>query len=332
MCNSNQIPISIIIPMHNNENTIGSCLNSFLNQGYSNLELICVDDYSSDLTVPICNSYAKRYSEVKVYLKKSEKHGVSEARNIGLSKAKGEIIGFSDADDEFCDNSLNIISRMFQDDPTVQVICGGYIRVVDKINKQKFSSRRKDNRIVNLLKLSEFALYKKYVGGYLWNKFFRKNIITHEKLNTDLRIGEDLNFIIGIGIKHPDAKVIITPSLIYKYNINNNSVTNSDSVDAYQMSKELITSLENCFMFISDSSLRIYRIISYKIYVIALDTKRTNNLKRKQEAFIRKRLRENKSNYFLMYYLEWKVNLVNYIKHGLSHIKVLRMIYKRITS
>ncbi len=89
--------ISIIIPAYNIENYIVRCLDSLLNQTYKNLEVIVVDDGSSDNTGKIIDDYASKYENIKVIHKKNA--GVSAARNSGIDVANGDYIGFVDGDD-----------------------------------------------------------------------------------------------------------------------------------------------------------------------------------------------------------------------------------------
>lgn len=94
--------ISIIVPVYNTEKYLRKCIDSILNQTYSNMELILVDDGSKDLSPWICDQYAVKDSRVRVIHK--ENGGVSTARNAGLEIAGGEYIAFVDSDDylELC--------------------------------------------------------------------------------------------------------------------------------------------------------------------------------------------------------------------------------------
>lgn len=88
---------SIIIPCYNIENEIRFCINSLLNQRYKNLELIIIDDGSSDGTYKVCEELAVYDSRIKLIKQKNK--GVSEARNKGLREASGNLICFVDSDD-----------------------------------------------------------------------------------------------------------------------------------------------------------------------------------------------------------------------------------------
>lgn len=96
--------ISIIIPVYNAERFLRRCLNSVLNQSYSNWECIIVDDGSKDSSPAICDEYVKTDSRFKVIHK--ENGGVSRARNTGLSLVVGEWVTFVDSDDELALDAL----------------------------------------------------------------------------------------------------------------------------------------------------------------------------------------------------------------------------------
>ena len=89
--------ISVIVPVYNVEKYIGKCVESIERQTYDNLEIILVDDGSTDTSGLICEELARKDKRIRVF--HQDNKGLSEARNKGLEKAKGEYIGFVDADD-----------------------------------------------------------------------------------------------------------------------------------------------------------------------------------------------------------------------------------------
>lgn len=91
--------ISVVIPAYNRADIIGDCINSVLNQTYRNIEIIVVDDNSSDNTALVVDEFSGKDSRVRPCVRCSENHGACYARNLGASLAKGEIIAFQDSDD-----------------------------------------------------------------------------------------------------------------------------------------------------------------------------------------------------------------------------------------
>ena len=89
--------ISIIVPVYNVEKYLKKCIDSILNQTYSNIEILLIDDGSTDNSGIICDNFKKRDSRIKVVHKKNS--GVSSTRNYGLDLATGKYISFVDSDD-----------------------------------------------------------------------------------------------------------------------------------------------------------------------------------------------------------------------------------------
>ena len=94
--------ISVIVPIYNTEKYLARCIESILCQTYTNLEIILVDDGSTDKSGDICDFYARKDNRVKVVHKKNG--GLSDARNYGLKYATGEYISFVDSDDYITEN------------------------------------------------------------------------------------------------------------------------------------------------------------------------------------------------------------------------------------
>ncbi|MBQ6294177.1 MAG: glycosyltransferase family 2 protein [Lachnospiraceae bacterium] len=89
--------ITVIVPVYNTESYLEKCVDSILAQSYADLEILLIDDGSTDRSAQICDEYEKRDSRIRVI--RTENRGLSEARNRGLDEAKGEWIGFVDSDD-----------------------------------------------------------------------------------------------------------------------------------------------------------------------------------------------------------------------------------------
>ena len=101
--------ISIIVPIYNTEKYLGNCLNSIINQTYKNLEIILINDGSTDNSLSICNNYKNKDNRIKIVNKTHT--GVSDTRNIGIKNATGEYIGFVDSDDYIEQDLLKIFPK-----------------------------------------------------------------------------------------------------------------------------------------------------------------------------------------------------------------------------
>ena len=135
------INISIIIPVYNSEKTISLCLNSIMKQSIKNIEIICIDDGSTDKSLKILKEFKNLDNRIKVISQKNQGSGV--ARNIGIKISKGLFIAFIDSDDTYPNNF--ILEFMFN--KAVQnnaLICGGGIAFFH-MHKNKIELIKKNN-------------------------------------------------------------------------------------------------------------------------------------------------------------------------------------------
>ncbi|HFI0238029.1 TPA: glycosyltransferase family 2 protein [Streptococcus suis] len=102
--------ISVIVPIYNAENYLTQCLDSIIGQTYQNLEIILIDDASTDNSPTICQDYQARDSRIRL-IRKAENQGVSDSRNLGLHNASGDFVTFVDSDDYL---NLDMIERLYQ--------------------------------------------------------------------------------------------------------------------------------------------------------------------------------------------------------------------------
>lgn len=116
--------ISIIVPVYNVESFLGKCIDSIIAQTYRNLEIILVDDGSTDKSGEICDAYRSSDKRVKIIHKRNG--GAASARNRGLEIAQGEYIGFVDSDDYMDEDMYELLIRYMDKDVDI-VACGRYV-------------------------------------------------------------------------------------------------------------------------------------------------------------------------------------------------------------
>lgn len=183
--------VSIIVPVYNSEHSLSDCVFSLLNQSEYEMEVILVDDGSTDASPAICDSFAD--SRVRVLHKKNG--GISSARNAGLDMARGEWVTFCDNDDKV---SLKWIERMLivaEKDENVLPMCA-YTRDSEKHGAEKVLSIER-NRIYETSEYLTF--YEQGIAGFVWNTLFRRDIIEEHHIRFSERksmgdINEDLIF------------------------------------------------------------------------------------------------------------------------------------------
>lgn len=203
--------VSIILPVYNAEEYLKECIESLIKQTYQNLEIVVIDDASEDQSQTIIRKYMQVDTRF-VLIEHEINLGVSKSRNDALIQASGDYIVFVDADDMVEKNFIQeLVNGMGESDVC---ICG----------YSKFGRKRTDefvlsvNEIDNDEKLLFHVLCSNYVGGYLWNKLFTRQVLTGIRFDEDLSIGEDLVFVIRCFERC--NKIAYVPKLLYRYRIN----------------------------------------------------------------------------------------------------------------
>lgn len=190
--------ISVVMPVYNQEKFLGAAIESVVSQSFNELELILVDDGSSDGSLKICREAAAKDSRIRVIRKLNG--GVSSARNKGLSAAKGDYIGFVDADDviekDFYKNMYQIAVKNGCD-----LVSSSYYSVQENdpsSKKQDVAWFDEVNMKLGRDKIFSVVLPAMFEGFDcpVWNKLYKREIIERNKLRfkRSLRIGEDYLF------------------------------------------------------------------------------------------------------------------------------------------
>jgi len=141
-----QIKISVIIPFYNVEEYVKECLDSVLNQAIKEIEVICIDDGSTDGTLDILKDYEK--NDPRIVLKQQKNSGPSVARNLGLSLAKGEYISFVDSDDVLAPGAYETTYTLAKKTGADLVHFNGGVIFEDEEIKEQFSHRFKENSYI----------------------------------------------------------------------------------------------------------------------------------------------------------------------------------------
>lgn len=218
--------ISVIVPVYNVEQYLHRCVDSILNQTYSNLKLILVDDGSCDASGKICDEYASNDSRVEVI--HQENQGVSSARNAGIRCSQGEYITFVDADDELTENALDIAVKYIKDN-SADVVCYGW-KVIDEETHtvaEKFDEFKVyDDKYFVIEKILEN--YSAFGGGYPWNKVWKKSAFAQITcFDQSMWYFEDLDWVIKMMLVI--ERMVVCPQCLYKYYYRETSATHSTS-------------------------------------------------------------------------------------------------------
>lgn len=211
--------ISIIIPVYKVEEYLEKCIESVLKQTYTNLQIILVDDGSPDNCGKICDEYAKKDPRIEVIHKVNG--GLSDARNVGIAKAKGKYIGFVDSDDYIKEDMYEILINLIKEYDADVSICNLY----DVIDGKEYI-RNNENGIqkYSRLEILKEVLLDKNIQSYAWNKLYKKELFDeikypigkkYEDIGTTFYVFEKCN------------KIVVTSKPEYYYLKRSDSLVNN---------------------------------------------------------------------------------------------------------
>ena len=178
--------VSVIVPIYNVEKYLHDCINSIICQSYEKLEIILVDDGSTDSSPGIADSFSD--TRIRVYHRQNG--GVSKARNFGVDNANGDFLAFVDADDTIAKDYIKfLVENALKDNADISICISNIISDSDHCVKDwqgEYSVQvcEKDEGIIHLLKADEF--------GCAMNKLYRKEVWLKYRIDETIRINEDL--------------------------------------------------------------------------------------------------------------------------------------------
>lgn len=268
--------VSIIIPVYNAEDLLSRCINSIINQSHSRIEIILINDGSTDNSGSICDHYGNLDTRIRVVHLKNK--GVANARNKGIELAKGEYIQFVDSDDWLEEDTIEqTLGTLIRDKS--QMIIFGYFR---HFSLENYKECKLNN--ANVLNKEEIFkqlgfLMNNEMFNSVWNKLYKKNILMENNVefNVLYQNGEDFMFNMEY------IKFINNMSLynkcFYHYNNTQQSLSKSRSIKKFKSIKSAYDQyrpdLENISLY-SEQSRRLYEQYYLKnIFIMLVDIYRS---------------------------------------------------------
>ncbi len=205
--------VSIIVPIYNAEKYLSRCIDSVLNQEYTDFELLLVNDGSKDSSGPICDSYAAKDSRIRVIHK--ENSGVSDSRNLAINQARGTYLQFLDSDDWITPDATKLFVRAATEHHCDLVIADFY-RVVGERLSQKGDIEEDD-----VMTKEGFAAHMMenpadFYYGVLWNKLYRRDIVEQYHLQMDVTISWCEDFMFNLEyIRHAESFYALQAPIYY---------------------------------------------------------------------------------------------------------------------
>ena len=254
------LKLSVIMPVYNVEKYLPKCLDSLTGQTLKEIEIICINDGSSDSSSEILNRYAARDNRITVI--NQENQGQGNARNCGINLAKGEYIAFVDSDDWLENNAFEILyekAKKFDAD-TVEFNYNEIFECSGQIKKHNYSIKLPENKVYN------YKITKKYLFGTIsvsWNKIYKRDFINEYNIRFGSgRRAQDGVF--AIKAKVYAQKIIFENKPLYNYNIRQGSSVNSSS----SKQLELFQSLADIKKFLIEENLyKTYKSDALKDFI-----------------------------------------------------------------
>lgn len=210
--------ISVIIPVYNGEKYIKKTIEMVLNQKYKEIELILVNDGSTDNSKQICEYYEKADSRVKVINKTNG--GICSARNMGIKYASGEYISFIDQDDEIVEDIYQILIEGYKKNIDL-VISGKVMEVIDENNnvvtKKEYVYSRNELKDMDMI-YAAFNTNRNMCLLQIWNCLYKREIIVNNNIcfDSQFRFGHE-DTLFNLEYIRRCKKIMTIPGIVYKY-------------------------------------------------------------------------------------------------------------------
>lgn len=277
----NQEPlISVIVPVYNVEPYLKRCLSSILAQTYRNLEIICVNDGSTDNSLDILNEFAEKDSRIKVLSQANS--GVSTARNAGIDQAHGEYITFVDSDDTVQESMYTTLMALF-DEEEIDIVHCGYRRV-DPDGSIKDVTGTGKCVIQSSTEALECLITGKLFVGSLCNKIYKIELFQDIRLDPTIRINEDILANIHLFLKARKSCFIDLP--LYVVYSRNGSATNATKEKRIAEDSAFVSG--KIWELFQDTSLRepaaerLYKSLVGLFQVTSFSKEKDRNVKKKE--------------------------------------------------
>jgi len=219
--------ISIIIPAYNAEKYIENCLESCLNQSYKNIEVIVVNDGSTDKTAIIVENYSSNDSRIKIV--STENGGVSRARNIGIDASNGDYLTFVDADDRLLPNALEIMLKVLHENSADIVAAKTFAMQIGEqknIPESSYNTEIWQNYEAVSKSLDDHPATYSAVA-----KIYKKEALKGVRFPEGYKIHEDSYFIFELLASCP--RMVVLDAYVYKVYLSPNSASRSGFSDKY---------------------------------------------------------------------------------------------------
>lgn len=236
---------SVIVPVYNAADTLTRCVESIIFGTFRDLQVILVDDVSTDRSWSVCRSLSDTYANV-VCFQNERNSGVSSARNRGLKEARGEYIMFVDSDDWVSGHYAEKLIAAAEKDPEALPICGLHFYEEVAGYKRDYVWREGGEPVYLVAREQFFDLQDKFHLQQIWNKVFRRDIIERTKIRFDesQSMGEDYQFVLDyMEAAHIERCLLLNEPLYYYIRANTSSLMSQFGLVETQNEKDRLRQL-----------------------------------------------------------------------------------------
>lgn len=308
--------ISVIVPVYNVESYIDKCIKSIVNQTYSDLEIILVNDGSTDNSLAHCIEWKRKDPRIIVYDKKNG--GLSDARNYGIKHSHGNYLGFVDSDDYIEPNMYQLLHQgMVEFD--AQISCGG--RFIVEGSKYKIRFTLPSKKIFNSHDALKELLMVSAINEAAWDKLYKRSLFNNIKFPKG-EINEDI--VIMPDLIDQAKKIVHVGKPIYYYVQHKGSITNGpynrDREVIYKHLKKLKKYIETKHIDLLSAFYSIeFNYLLSELISIGSNKKNFNKIKKQYENlfnqdFFKMLMSSDVSNFIKVKSILYKLKLYNFFK------------------
>ena len=229
--------ITVIIPVYNAEKYIEQCIESVINQTYTNLEILIIIDGATDNSEEIVKQYSKK--DIRIKMISRENKGVLYTRLEGIQKATANYIYFIDADDWIELNTIEIMYKAMKESQANVVRCKSYYEDDKKIEikeQQEYIEKEKFNEKIYM------QLFATYKFSCIWNQLIEKKYFEEFK-NVDYSINYGEDHLLNVMLYKNINSILLLPNYFYHYRTNNESISKKQSYES--ILKKMISSYKS---------------------------------------------------------------------------------------
>ena len=297
----NEIKVSIIVPVYNVENYLNRCIDSIINQTYKNLEIILVDDGSTDNSGKICDEYKKIDSRIKVIHKTNG--GLADARNAGLKIYTGDYVCFVDSDDYVVSNAIEEYTKKAVYNNSDVVVCGmERISIRYGVENKEIFIPQYGDCIIDESNIKEELWKPLYYGDEkkltcmisACTKFIKAEFLNSHNLlfNPERKRSEDWEFSLELYARKPKIVFINLPLYVYFRDFSRKTLSFSIDRNAFKFLQKSDAFYKKYFDFVDFSSKQYSKMFCDSCFSFQLQASCSDMTKKEKQSFICE-IREN---------------------------------------